>query len=116
MDSKLSERNDLEHKGIEHMKTAIGDDTQIETDCWAMPGKTTKGTKARVALYEFAVRGKYSILEVKLVIGSVPVRVGPLLTARPSVTAYAVLLMWIIGNGTGGVDYSFGGTARLFGM
>ena len=72
--------------------------------------------------------GGYSILKLKLMIGYVPMRVDVLLTARPSVTAYAVLLVRITGNGTGGVDYSFGvslenrdggrmpGMARLSGM
>ena len=56
VDSKLPETNDLEHKGVQRMKAAIGDDAQIETDYWAMPGETAKETNARVALREFAVR------------------------------------------------------------
>ena len=38
------------------MKAAIGDDAQIETDYWVMPGKTAEETKARVVPCEFAVR------------------------------------------------------------
>ena len=56
VDSKLPKTIDLEHKGVQRMKATIGDDAQIETDYWAMPGKTAEETKASVALREFVVR------------------------------------------------------------